>query len=839
VSTPAGAERPLRWDVVEEHLDEAGFLHAQWERALGDPEYHLAEVARGPEERLLAHLDALVVAGRRAAEKVLVPALGSDDPGVAFAAAWALLASEEGDFTEAVLDAFARGQPAQVSPLARAFMLAPRQDAFARLAPLLAGGSPAAQAGALHVLAHRRLDPGARLDPLLAAKDAGVRRAALRLARHAPERVGTPALEQALRSGDVEERDLALSAGLVLGVRAAWTVCEQVVRDGGPGWALPAVVYALSGEPDLAPLLAGLRDDARRGAALVALGYSGRAAAAEALLPWMEESVTARLAGEAFSAITGLALEGDHAAEPRAWDPDADEEDEPADGPEADLPLPEPGAVVGWWERSRGALDPAARHLAGKPWGADALAMALREGPMRRREALALDLAVRTRGAVQLEARDLARAQQAALAALGVPARVSAGPYAKLLGFSHSGGAAAPPEPPAGARPPRPPAPLATPPRAAASGGDGLVITALGMATAAGDGVDQGCAAARAGVLGLTELDGFQAWDEEAGEMVAVSGHAIPHLGGGFFGAARLARLGAAALREALAAAPGLDPQRTALLVAVPSHAALEAFERQEAARAAKEGEDPPEAQTRFRREQLAGRFLPALTRAAGLELPPAAQRLFAADGPGFAAALREAEAGIARGAWEACLVGGVDSLVEPAVLAALAGLNALRTPARAQGLVPGEGAGFVLVERAAAARRRGAAARARLGRVELAAAPPRFAPVERPGHALTQVVAAALAGGGAPAMVVASLNGDERRALDWGHARVRLQQRGLPGDTPECWPAEAFGDLGAAAGPVALCLAARSWERRAWSGPALMWLWGDAGEVAALGVAP
>lgn len=430
---------PLRWDVLEEHLDEAAFLHAQWENALRDPEYTLTEVAEGPEERLLAHLDGLVVGGRPAAERLLVPALAGADPDVVFAAAWALLASEEGDFTGAVIDALEKAQEAErAAPLARALMLTRREDFLGRLAPLLAKGPPPAQAAALEVLAHRRRDPGAPLAPLLRVEDAAVRRAALRLARHFPGRMHPQALEQVLRADEPEERNLAIAAGLVLGVRAAWEACEAAARQGGPGWAFAALAWALSGEPELGPLLAGLDDEDRRAEAIFALGFTGRVAAVDAVAPWLEDERLSKLAGEVVSAVTGLVFENEFAAEPKRWDPDAEgeeEEDEPS-GPEADLPAPEPRVVQAWWEHARTTLDPAARHAGGQAWSPEALLAALREGPMRRREALAFDLAVRTRGAVQVEPFAWTRAQAQALLAVTPGAmRVERGSYREALGL--------------------------------------------------------------------------------------------------------------------------------------------------------------------------------------------------------------------------------------------------------------------------------------------------------------------------------------------------------------------------------------------------------------------
>lgn len=126
-SEPAPAEqeasrepRPFTGDVAAEHLDEAGLCRTRWDVALCAPNYTAAEVQEGPEERLRAHLDALVLGGRPVAEQVLVPALDHEDPPTAFAAAWCLLASKEGDFDDAGVSAFASAAEPRRRELARA-----------------------------------------------------------------------------------------------------------------------------------------------------------------------------------------------------------------------------------------------------------------------------------------------------------------------------------------------------------------------------------------------------------------------------------------------------------------------------------------------------------------------------------------------------------------------------------------------------------------------------------------------------------------------------------------------------------------------------------------------
>ncbi len=422
-----------RWDLLEEHLESAAFLFGHWERALVDPEYALGEVLAGPEERLLAHLDALVLGGRRAAQKLLLPALAGEDAFACFAAAYALLASEDGDFTPAVLEALAAGEPEHVEARVRALQLAPRLDLGPALAAQLAGKAPAP---ALRVLAFRRMDPGSGfpLKALAASTEPAVRCALLRFAAVFPDRVPRELVADCVGAQDPAERAAALEAGLVLGLKAAWADCEKWVREGGAGWETAARAFALSGEADLAPLLRALEDPARRGAALFALGFTGRVAAADAAVALLADEDAGPLAGEAFCAVSGLTLQGRFQAQDEGWDPGAPEaEDDAPYGPEADLPSPMPEAVAAWWGNERKKLDPSQRVLGGRPWSLEGLAAALEDGPCRRREALALELAIRSRGAHQLETKASARRQRQELAELKGALRKGPGTFRELL----------------------------------------------------------------------------------------------------------------------------------------------------------------------------------------------------------------------------------------------------------------------------------------------------------------------------------------------------------------------------------------------------------------------
>jgi uncharacterized protein (TIGR02270 family) len=391
-----------RWDIYEEHLDEAGFLFTQWEEALRSPRYTLQEITEGPEERLLAHLDGLVLGGRRVAKKLLFPGL-EGEPGVAFASAFVLVSSEENDFLQLVVGALPSAADPAVRVAVRRALGVTQVDLGPRLLAMLpaAGG---AKVDLLDALGTLRVDPGSDLDALAVSGDPASQVTALRLGRLFPARLDPQALELALRSDAPEVRAAALETGLVVGHRSAYGVLEATLAGREPGLATAALLMGLSGEPGAVDVLRrALEEPEAAHAAVFALGFTGQAVAAETLLEAMRVEALAPLAAEGFSAITGLRIDKGLARPAKAWNPD-DEEDEVVEryGPEASLPEPEPDAIAGWWKEARPRFQHGQRWLRGKPWGLEAVLDELRHGPARRREALALDLAVRSQGRVQL-----------------------------------------------------------------------------------------------------------------------------------------------------------------------------------------------------------------------------------------------------------------------------------------------------------------------------------------------------------------------------------------------------------------------------------------------------
>lgn len=186
--------------------------------------------------------------------------------------------------------------------------------------------------------------------------------------------------------------------------------------------------------------------------------------------------------------------------------------------------------------------------------------------------------------------------------------------------------------------------------------------------------------------------------------------------------------------------------------------------------------------------------------------------------------ALENAIRQLRRGEAQLCLVGGADSWLDPERLEAIDFAGRLHSVNYSWGFTPGEGAGFCLVTTGAMARRLGlpplaevlAVATAQetklmgtktvcLGEGLTAA----FRGVLKPTQALSQRVA----------HCYCDFNGETYRAEEYGFTICRTRE-GFEDPGSFTAPAECWGDVSAASGPLALTLPLAAWSRGYAKGP-------------------
>jgi 3-oxoacyl-[acyl-carrier-protein] synthase-1 len=166
----------------------------------------------------------------------------------------------------------------------------------------------------------------------------------------------------------------------------------------------------------------------------------------------------------------------------------------------------------------------------------------------------------------------------------------------------------------------------------------------------------------------------------------------------------------------------------------------------------------------------------------------------------------------------DVAIVAGVDSLLHVPHLRELAAGGFLKLPGVPHGLMPGEAAAVLVLERRRDARARKAVALAHIGALALQQeAVPLGEDHPIRGEGASQAVASALAADGRAAQirrVITDMSGERWRAIEWAIVETRCLGALSPGW--QHWhPADCFGDVAAASGIAHAVLTVRAFARR------------------------
>lgn len=222
---------------------------------------------------------------------------------------------------------------------------------------------------------------------------------------------------------------------------------------------------------------------------------------------------------------------------------------------------------------------------------------------------------------------------------------------------------------------------------------------------------------------------------------------------------------------------------------------------------------------------------------AAGLGRAPAVAEVRVST-DGHAAGLLAVAAAVEemrQGRMDACLVGGVESYFHPDTMEWLDGNRQLAGADGRSAFVPGEGAGFLLLATDAAAQRLRLPP---LARVRAAAVGRETKLIKTAdlclGEGLTATIQSAVASLAPPGEtvndIVCDVNGERYRGEEWGFVCLRLSQY-FDDPTGYRSPADSWGDMGAASGPVFAVLACQAAARGYARGPrTLLWASSEGG---------
>jgi uncharacterized protein (TIGR02270 family) len=384
--------------IARQYAEEAAFLWLLRHNAVRSPHYSVSDLVK-LDSRIEAHIDGLRIAGDVGWE-ICMEALRLEGPGEVFAAA--VLAFESGD-EKRINDVLAVGMASR--ELTRGIISAlgwmPLAQGQPYLNRFLAPDSPGFHHIGIAGYAVHRQDPGPSLKNALSDTDAPLKALALKAVGELGRRDLLRAVQAHLASDDAAVVFQAAWLAALLGDGSGVPALKRLADNGGP-YVERAGVMALRrmslGEGHAWQRHLTGRPQSQR-LSVQAAGVIGD----PALIPWLIEQMAippvARVAGEAFTMITGVDLTYHDLEEKCPEGFQAGPTEEPDDenvemDPDEDLPWPNPELIQKWCAKHRGDFRNGVRHLLGKPITDEWLWQVLKVGKQRQRAAAAMELAM-------------------------------------------------------------------------------------------------------------------------------------------------------------------------------------------------------------------------------------------------------------------------------------------------------------------------------------------------------------------------------------------------------------------------------------------------------------
>lgn len=385
-------------EVVTQHAEEAAFLWILRDNAVSAPHYSLKDLA-GLDERVEAHIDGLCIAGQFG-WKTCESALESNGPGEVFAAAVLAFESDDTERIRKVLEV-GISSPKLERPLVSAMGWIPFDRIENIFKELLQSEHPEIRRVGIAAYAVNRKEPGLALSQAVSDQNSQLRARALRVAGELGRTDLLSTVMQSSSDPDAYCRFNAAWSSARLGMRSEQVIAglKMFTEQTGPnaecamGMVLRCMelphakewLQTLGSNPDLLRF------------SVIGVGFLGDPELIDHLIACMEDEKIARVAGEAFSMITGvdLAYQDLDQDQPEGFESGPSEEPEDEDvalDKDEDLPWPAPALISKWWAENRKNFRFGRRYLMGKEISKDSLMDTLRHGKQRQRLAAALEL---------------------------------------------------------------------------------------------------------------------------------------------------------------------------------------------------------------------------------------------------------------------------------------------------------------------------------------------------------------------------------------------------------------------------------------------------------------
>lgn len=400
-------------EVIDQHAEESAFLWRQRDHATSAPQYALKDLAR-LDERVEAHLDGLRVNGSPGWQTALDQI--AEGPGEIFAASVLAFGGADRARQELVVAA-ALPKPRLVRGLIAALGWLPDGTANSEAQHLAASPQAEIRRAGIAALAIHRTDPGPLLAPAVTDENARLASRAIRAAAELGRIDLLPHISSRLTDTNENVRFWAAWSAVRLGEHhssAALFPLRTAIEKASPySDRASGILFRVLPPSDAHSLriqLAAAASTLR--SAILGAGALGDPSGVPWLIEQMDNPVAARVAGAAFSLITGADLRYlDLDRDPPKLD-DLDDEALSAPDPDSELPWPDSIAVARWWFKQR-SYSPGIRYLLGQPISDSSLREALVFAKQDQRVAAALELALRHPAQPLFETRERAQRQLA------------------------------------------------------------------------------------------------------------------------------------------------------------------------------------------------------------------------------------------------------------------------------------------------------------------------------------------------------------------------------------------------------------------------------------------
>ncbi|WP_417692525.1 TIGR02270 family protein [Pseudomonas sp.] len=383
--------------VLDQHAEEASFLAVLRDYALRAPHYDIDHLDK-LDNRLDAHLDGLRIAAPGGLETLLTQ-LGPHAIGemfvcvvLAFEAANAKVLSRLSEHLRSALET------------ERGYLMALGWLDWERVSPwierMLASPEPLFRRLGLAACGMHRHDPGPALLAVLSDADPSVLARAARTAGELRRRDLLPAIRTHRQHEDAATRFWANWAIAQMGDEQALEPLRQFAERPGEFQyrALCVLLAWQEREPSIAWIRQLVQDPRDRRIGIQALGLLGDPVCVPWLIQQMSDLPYARVAGEAFSLITGADLALLDLELQDLPDFDAGPNDDPQDSnvtmdPDENLPWPDPQLITVWWQAHGGDFQAGVGYVLGQMQSEASFRHALAQGQQRQRIAAACGIA--------------------------------------------------------------------------------------------------------------------------------------------------------------------------------------------------------------------------------------------------------------------------------------------------------------------------------------------------------------------------------------------------------------------------------------------------------------